>query len=139
MFGDKFKKFMYGRYGVDQFGKDMVILGVSLSVLSMLLNWFNIPLITTVLSLVSTTLIVYIIYRTFSKNINRRVMENNKYLGKKNRFLTICRFNITRLKDSKEFVYIKCPNCKKFSRVPRGRGKIKITCRVCKTQFNKKV
>ncbi len=139
MIGDKFKKFMYGRYGVDQFGKDMLILGVSFSVLSMILSWFNIPIITTVLSFISTALLIYIIYRTFSKNINRRVMENNKYLGKKNRFLTKCKFNVTRIKDAKEFVYVKCPNCKNYSRVPRGKGKIKITCRVCKTQINKKV
>lgn len=139
MLGDKFKKFMYGRYGVDQFGKDMLVVGVSLSFLSMILNWFSIPIVTTVLSVLSTTLLIYIIYRTFSKNINKRVMENNKYLGKKTRFLTKIKFNVTRVKDSKDFVYIKCPKCKNYSRVPRGKGKIKITCRVCKTQFDKKV
>lgn len=139
MLGDKFKKFMYGRYGVDQFGKDMLVVGVSLSFLSMILNWFSIPIVTTVLSVLSTTLLIYIIYRTFSKNINKRVMENNKYLGKKVRFLTKIKFNVTRVKDSKDFVYIKCPKCKNYSRVPRGKGKIKITCRVCKTQFDKKV
>ena len=106
MLGDKFKKFMYGRYGVDQFGKDMLVVGVSLSFLSMILNWFSIPIVTTVLSVLSTTLLIYIIYRTFSKNINKRVMENNKYLGKKVRFLTKIKFNVTRVKDSKDFVYI---------------------------------
>ena len=139
MFGDKFRKFMYGRYGVDQFGKDMLILGVSLSLFSMILNWFDIPVITTVLSFLSTSLLIYLIYRTFSKNINKRVMENNKYLVKKTRFLTKLKFNVTRAKDAKNFVYIKCPKCKNYSRVPRGKGKIKITCRVCKTQFSKKV
>lgn len=139
MLGDKIKRFMYGRYGVDQFGKDMLWLSVLLSILSMILNLFKIPIITTLLSFVSTLVLVYIIYRTFSKNINKRVMENNKYLGKKTRFLTKIKFNVTRAKDAKNFVYIKCPNCKNYSRVPRGKGKIKITCRVCKTQFDKKV
>ena len=35
--------------------------------------------------------------------------------------------------------YFKCPECKQKMRAPKGRGKIKVTCKHCHTQFVKKV
>lgn len=139
MLGDKFRKFMYGRYGVDQFGKELLIFAVVVSLASMVISWFGIPIVTTVLSSLTTILMIYIIYRAFSKNINRRVMENNKYINLKTKAIAKVQFNVTRIKDAKNFKYVCCPKCKHYSRVPRGKGKIKITCRVCRNQFEKKV
>lgn len=132
---EKFMRFMIGRYGADEFSKTMAFAAVFLSILRLFLRgWASF-----VLSILTLFLIVFVIYRTFSKNINRRVMENHKFLSKTNKLRGWLRFTKTRFNDRKTYRYIKCPNCKNYSRVPKGKGKIKITCRVCKKQFNKKV
>lgn len=137
---DKFLKFMYGRYGVDEFGRSMLITAIVLSIVGMIINFFKIGFwISFSLSTISTILMVYIIYRAFSRNINKRVLENHKFLGRTAKIRNYFRFCKTRYKDRKSFSYVKCPNCKNYSRVPKGKGKIKITCRVCKKQFEKNV
>ena len=39
----------------------------------------------------------------------------------------------------KEHKYLKCPKCKQEIRVPKGAGKIRITCPKCQEKFEKKV
>ncbi len=137
---DKFLKFMYGRYGVDEFGRSMLITAIVLSVVGMIINFFRVGFwISFSLSAISTFLMVYIIFRAFSRNINKRVLENHKFLGRTAKIRTYFRFFKTRYNDRKSFSYVKCPNCKNYSRVPKGKGKIKITCRVCKKQFERNV
>lgn len=34
--------------------------------------------------------------------------------------------------------YMKCPHCKAQLRLPKGKGKISVTCPVCKKEFVKK-
>ena len=133
---DKFIKFMYGRYGVDEFGKYMLVTAIVLSLLGLIFNGFWISL---VCSFLSTGLMIYIIYRAFSKNINKRVLENHKFLKKTSKIRNWFKFCKTRYNDRKIYKYVKCPNCKNYCRVPRGKGKIKITCRVCKKQFDRSV
>ena len=42
---DKFIKFMYGRYGVDEFGKYMLVTAIVLSLLGLIFNgfWISLP------------------------------------------------------------------------------------------------
>jgi len=42
------------------------------------------------------------------------------------------------LKDQKDFKIVKCPNCGQKLRLPRGKGKITVTCRKCSHQFKMK-
>ncbi|MBR2861524.1 MAG: hypothetical protein IKB86_06775 [Clostridia bacterium] len=135
---DKLIKFMYGRYGVDELGKVMLGCALVLSVVSMIFNLFW-PLGSVICSSVSFAFMFLIIFRAFSKNINRRVMENHKYLARTEKLRGKLKFYRTMFNERKNYAYIKCPNCKNYSRVPKGKGKIKITCRVCKKQFEKKV
>ena len=136
---DKIIRFMYGRYGVDELGKHMLISSLVISLLGMILNLFKLKIAPFICSILSFIIIGIIISRALSKNINRRVMENHKYLAKTEKLRNRIKFEKTRFADRKNYRYIKCPNCKNYSRVPRGKGKIKITCRVCKKQFDKKV
>jgi hypothetical protein len=126
---------MYGRYGVDEFSRTITVIAVVLSILSIFLSgWISLAV-----SVLTFLLIVSVLRRTFSKNINKRVMENHKFLAKTAKIREYFRFLKTRFNDRKYYKYIKCPKCKKYSRVPKGKGRIKITCRVCKNQFQKKV
>ena len=85
---DKFLKFMYGRYGVDELGKTMLLSAIVLSFLGMIINLFKFGFwFSFICSTLSTALMIHIIYRAFSKNINKRVLENHKFLAKTEKIL----------------------------------------------------
>ena len=71
-------RFMYGRYGVDDLSKFMLILGAVFLLISGL---FGIP----VLYLLAIVMMAYLYFRMFSRNIQKRYSENMKFLGYKNR------------------------------------------------------
>ena len=73
--------------------------------------------------------------RAFSKNIYVRRMENDKIVSVVNKIKRNYKRNLTQFKNRKEYKYIKCDNCHQKMRVPRGKGKIKVTCPKCKYQM----
>ncbi len=78
-----FRKFMYGRYGVDELS--MVLVGVSIALL--LLSGL-LPRSLSILSLIAYIPMVIYIFRIFSKNIFKRQQENYKYISFKNSMLS---------------------------------------------------
>ncbi|MGM9935312.1 MAG: hypothetical protein ACI32Y_09340 [Clostridium sp.] len=127
------RKFMYGRYGVDELSTVLVVLSLILVVLSGIL-----PRSLRVLSLIAYIPMIIYIYRTFSKNIFKRQQEYYKYLSFKNSSLSKLRKYKERIQGSRTHKYFKCPNCGQELRVPKGNGKITITCPKCKTSFKAK-
>ena len=117
------RRFMQGRYGTDKLNTAILIAGVICSVLTMLIRW---PLPCLILTLLSYALMGWAIFRMLSRNTYKRYQENRKYL----------RF-VDRLKD-KEHKYFDCPRCRQPVRVPRGKGKISITCPKCREKFIRK-
>lgn len=125
------KKVMAGRYGGDQLCIALLILSVLLSLIS------EIPRLGLVLYL-SFIPLALSIFRMFSKNINKRSMENYKFSILISPIYSWSNKRIRRLQDSKTHKYFSCPNCKTQLRVPKGKGKISISCPKCKTEFVKK-
>ena len=125
--GEEFKKwsrrFMEGRYGTDKLN----IFLLRTSLVLMLIDMF-LPggLLKPLFWLLSMGLMIFCICRSFSRNIYRRYEENRKYLQ-----LLDC------VKD-REHRYFNCPRCRQRVRVPRGKGKISITCPKCREKFIKK-
>jgi hypothetical protein len=117
------RRFMYGRYGVDKLNMAILTAGVVIGFLTMFLR---IPLLNGTLILISYGLMFWAIFRALSFNTYKRYQENRKYL----QFLE-------RMKD-REHRYFDCPRCRQQIRVPRGKGKIAITCPKCKEKFIKK-
>ena len=117
------RRFMMGRYGTDKL--NMAILGAGV-VLCLLVMFIRVPILVLVLTALSYALMFWAIFRMFSRNTYKRYQENRKYL----------RF-VERLKD-REHRYFDCPRCRQPVRVPRGKGKISITCPKCKEKFIKK-
>ena len=122
---------MMGRYGADDYSKFILGSSVALMVLNLFLR---IGLLNTVI----LALLIYVYFRMFSKNIQKRYGENMKYLELKNKFFSFFRKEKRMAEDRKTNHIYKCPNCKQKIRVPRGKGKICITCPKCKTEFTKK-
>jgi transcription elongation factor Elf1 len=86
---------------------------------------------------VGDVVFVWSIFRIFSRNIPKRREENNKFMRKAQPVLKWLRLQQTMRKD-KEHRYFKCPNCSQYLRVPKGKGKITVTCRSCKASFQEK-
>lgn len=126
------RKFMYGRYGVDELSIALLMASLVL----MLIGGFSSKLF--ILRLISDVLIVLYMFRIFSKNIYKRQQEYYKYLNVKNKVVGFFNIKSNRVKDLKTHKYFTCPSCKQKLRVPRGNGKITITCSKCRTQFKGK-
>ena len=118
-----FRNFMVGRYGTDRL--NMAILGVGLvaSLLSVLIRFAPLNLVFFVLSY---GMMFWAIFRTLSRKTYQRYQENRKFLSL-----------VGRLKD-RQHRYFDCPKFRQMVRVPRGKGKISITCPRCREKFIRK-
>ncbi|MGN0784967.1 MAG: hypothetical protein ACI4MR_04800 [Candidatus Aphodomorpha sp.] len=125
-------KVMVGRYGVDQLTNAMLVLSMVLLVVAL---FFGNSIVNTILWALAVLLLVAGYYRIFSKKTSQRYQENQKYLRLRNRITGRFRSMKERLKQRKTHRFFKCPQCGVTVRVPKGKGKIKITCPKCKTAF----
>ena len=81
--------------------------------------------------------LVYLVIRLLSRNQEKRQMENARFLAL---FRAVFRWFRRRrvLQTDKEYYYFKCPTCGQYLRVPRGKGKLNITCRNCGASFEER-
>ncbi len=121
-------RFMYGRYGADHLSRAIVTVSLVLLILgnltaSLLLIWL------------SFAGYVYMIFRTFSRNIDKRSQENQAYLDKTAKWHTEYSQFKVRWRNRKQYKYFKCPQCRTRMRLTRGVGEKQITCRNCQHTF----
>ena len=116
-------RFMSGRYGTDKL--NMAILTVAV-VICLLQLFIPVAVGKLILMLLSYGLTIWAIFRMFSRNVYKRYQENRKYL-----------MLLDRIKD-RQHRYYQCPRCRQPVRVPKGKGKIAITCPKCREKFIKK-
>ncbi len=130
-FQESLYRFMSGRYGSDQLNMFLLVLAIVLIFLNIFIFGNQI------LSWIVWIILIYEIFRTYSRNIYQRRIENEKFLSLispiKKRYLVIKNNH-----NDKAHKYFLCPSCKQMVRVPRGRGKITITCPKCANKFDKK-
>ena len=133
-FRQKVMQFMQGRYGVDQLSNFLISAAVILALIGI---FVRVP----ALNIICWILIIIGYVRIFSKNINKRYAENQKFLDKtfgiRNAFAK-AKYRMKYGKQSSEPYYIyKCKKCGQRIRIPKGKGKIMVTCPKCKYQFKK--
>lgn len=125
------RNFMAGRYGPDHLNTALLITSIVISLVARLVNF-------PILVYISYLFLFLIFFRMLSRNIQRRRAENDRFLrcwwpvkqrGKR---------YIERVKSRKTHRFFKCPSCKNNLRVPRGKGKLQITCPRCGERFIKK-
>ncbi|MDY4660807.1 MAG: hypothetical protein SO459_05315 [Pseudoflavonifractor capillosus] len=124
------QRFMYGRYGVDQFSMFLIAVYLVLYLVGSLLRLGF-------LSWLSLLVAAYALFRLFSRNISRRRAENAKFMQLAGPAIRWVRLRRTIHRD-KDHRYFKCPNCGQQLRVPKGKGKITVTCRSCGASFEEK-
>lgn len=128
-------KFMYGRYGTDRLNMFLLIVLIVCAGLNLFVRngYFSIGM-----SSWETLLIVLIYYRMFSRNIQKRYAENQKYLSLENKVKRF--FGRTKYiqEQRKDFHIYTCPQCRQKIRIPKGKGKISVRCPKCGAEFVKK-
>ncbi|MGI5984403.1 MAG: hypothetical protein GXY01_07675 [Clostridiales bacterium] len=130
----KFARFMFGRYGMDELSKFLTYVTFILLAVSLFLGAsaktavFTLAVLTMALSY----------FRIFSKNIEKRRTENAKYLSRKHRITEWFGLRRDMWKQRREYRFFKCPSCRAMLRVPKGKGKIRVVCKKCGTAFEKK-
>lgn len=130
-FKDKFLRFMQGRYGNDNLNRFLMIL---------FLGSFLLSLFTRVeaLNILGMLFVVLAYYRMLSRDINRRMSENEVYLKWYNKVRYFFQRQRNIMKQRKTHHIYSCPSCKQKIRIPRGKGKIAIRCPRCGAEFIKR-
>ena len=131
--GNALSRFMYGRNGVDQLGWASLVLVLLLDTVELIVRSKS-ETARMILSTVSFLVMVWILFRMFSRNLPKRRKENAWFLTK---IVTPVKNRKARSQD-KDHKYFTCPQCRTICRVPRGKGKIIITCPKCGTSIHGK-
>lgn len=124
----KIAAFFANRNGLDSLAKTIVWSSLIVMLIS---GFIPVAWLSSALYGISFSGILYGYFRVFSKNLDKRRAENNRFLSWKNQIKQ-------RWTQRKTHRFYRCPKCKTTLRVPKGKGKICITCRNCGEKFVKK-
>lgn len=114
----KMQQFLQGRNGADQLSQTSVIVGLVFYFIYIftrkgMFNW------------ISTIALIYALFRVLSKNLSARADENRLFM----RQVQLVKTKWELRKTHKVFM---CKKCGKIIRVPKGKGKIEVTCPSCR-------
>lgn len=124
------RRVMYGRYGTDCLNYALISVYFVLYLISALLS-------SRLLGLISSVCLLLAFYRMFSRRIDRRQAENARFLDMVQPIVRW--YNVSRCRHrDRDHAYFRCPNCGQQLRVPKGKGKVSITCRNCGASFEEK-
>jgi hypothetical protein len=145
---DGFSNFMQGRNGMDDLAR-----AESMALVGLMLVWLILSGIFSATGLSATmfgsiilalfnvlfwVLIIHMYFRVFSRNINKRYEENQKFANLRYRMVVERNRRKKERSQSGAYKFFSCPTCNQRVRVPKGRGKICITCPKCRTEFTKR-
>ena len=125
---ERFARFMQGRYGMDEFNRFLTGFVFVLLIANLFLK-------SSILNLITLALLIYLYVRMFSRNYSKRYGENQWYLNKKRPAVQFFQKKRSRAVQRKDYKLFKCPECKQMVRVPKGKGKIAISCPKCRKEF----
>lgn len=125
-FRDALYRFMYGRNGVDAL--NWALFAVEL-VLSLLSSFVRVQAVAATLYFLSVVLMFVVLIRIFSRNLTQRRAENARFLSWWAPKMDAMRGAKARRAD-KAHKYVRC-SCGAYCRVPRGVGKVELTCPKC--------
>lgn len=111
---------------------------MALILVSLLLYLINFFIGVRLLIHISFILLLLAIFRMLSRNIQRRRSENDKFIRYWWPVKTKIKRSIEKIKSRKTHKFFNCPSCRNTLRVPRGKGKLQITCPKCGERFIKK-
>ena len=133
-FKQKLAQWMYGRRGMDDFARFLLIVALVCIVFS----WILPGVFQSIFWLLGLASLVYCYIRTLSRNLYKREQENLWYLKKKNGVVRWFVCLKERWQQRKDYKFFRCPECNTLLRVPKNKGKLLLTCRKCGNRFERK-
>lgn len=120
--------FMPGRNGVDFFNRHLFRIAAVFAAVNLLLlhQIGSVPVI----------IAIYALFRTLSRNVIMRKMEDLTVRGFYDRIRGKIAGALLGLRQSRDYRFFSCPDCGSRLRVPRGKGRIQIACPRCGQRFN---
>ena len=110
-------KLFQGRYGLDELGKMLIGLSLVLYILGIALQ-------SEFIFAVSLLVLIFSLYRIFSRQNWDRGEENRKYMN----YIKLWKLKYEHRESARIYM---CKRCGKYIRVPKGKGKIQVTCTAC--------
>lgn len=121
---------MWGRYGNDNLNQFLLAVAFACLIISFLGGG--------VFYILATVIMVFAYYRMFSRNISKRSAENQQFLKQKMKVRGLFIKKKREWGQRRLYHIYRCPNCRQKIRVPKGKGRIAISCRKCGNEFIKK-
>ena len=139
-FQENIGTFMYGRNGMDQLSQFMLYLSLFLMIVSAILfsALRRSSIAATILDDAAIVILLFSYFRAFSRKVEKRRKENLKYLNAIYPISNWFRLKRQRFEMRKNYKLFLCPKCKTTLRVPKGKGRINLTCPRCHTKFEGK-
>lgn len=125
---NRFQQFLYGRNGFDQIAITSLALALMVLIIAGITGL-------TPLAFLYLALILYALFRVMSTDVHGRRRENIKFLSAVNAVVTPIRLRYRMVKERKTHKYLRCPSCRCWLRLPKGRGRIAISCSKCRNSF----
>lgn len=136
------RSFMNGRNGADHLSIALLWAGLLLYLVGAIVGSIQLsvffPLLGMLMNLMGFVAYVFCIFRIFSRNLDKRRAENRRYVTAMEKKKTQRRQARVRFQNRKTYKYFKCPGCKAWLRLSRGKGVVTITCSRCHTSFTQK-
>ncbi len=135
---EKLARFLYGRYGADSLYNALFVCELILLFIGTVLNVLgNVEPVLAMISIafyaVALGLMIFAMYRFFSRNISKRRRENQAWLRFKAKFRRKPKRRLP--PDTADHIFRSCPHCKSTLRLPREKGKHQVKCPRCGERF----
>ncbi len=125
---EKLRRFMAGRYGVDALSQCMLWTSLACLLLDCFFH-------TGILYWGGLALLIYSYVRVFSRNYTKRAAQNRWYLERTAKMRGWFQKKKRRHEMKKVYHLCRCNVCKQEIRVPKGKGKLEVTCPKCRNVF----
>ncbi len=135
-FFQKIAIFMQGRYGTDKLNNFLMVVFFILWVANIFV--FN-RYASLVVYLCQLAVLGIIIFRALSRNITKRSAENRTFTKIYTPVANFFSLTFKKIRDRKDFRYIRCPACKAQLRVKNTKGMHTVRCPKCGSSFKKKI
>ncbi len=131
-------RFMEGRYGADALGRFLSVSGCVIMLLAVIFRSVWNGILSNLFVSLALLCLILCYGRVLSRNISARQKENDRYLQKEHAVYDWFALKRDCFVQRRDYAFFRCPGCGRTVRVPKGKGRIRITCRHCGFSFEKK-
>lgn len=129
---EKLRSWMIGRYGIDTLFYYLFGIYVVIEIVNLFLrSW--------VLSILGFYIMIYSLYRVYSKKTYQRYQENQRFLKYLNHVRASIKLLKRRLLERKNYRFRTCPHCHQVLRLPFKKGTHLCECPRCHHDFTVKI